>query len=79
MPSSDAQSTLIKKVYASAGLDFNRTMLVEAHGTGTTQGDAIEARGVAQAFASRSKDEPLYIGSVKASIGHLEGAAGVAG
>ncbi|KAF2207327.1 hypothetical protein CERZMDRAFT_107796 [Cercospora zeae-maydis SCOH1-5] len=79
LPSSEAQSTLIKEVYASAGLGFDRTMLVEAHGTGTKQGDAIEARGVAQAFAGRSKDKPLYIGSVKASIGHLEGAAGVAG
>lgn len=79
LPSSDAQAALIKAAYASAGLDFEQTMLVEAHGTGTKQGDAIEARGIAQAFAPRSKDRPLYIGSVKASIGHLEGAAGVAG
>ncbi|CAK4031885.1 polyketide synthase [Lecanosticta acicola] len=79
LPSSDAQSDLIKAAYASAGLDFDQTMFVEAHGTGTKQGDAIEARGIAQAFASRRKDKPLYVGSVKASIGHLEGAAGVAG
>ncbi|USP81656.1 polyketide synthase PKS2 [Curvularia clavata] len=79
LPSSDAQERLIKTTYASAGLNFDDTTLVEAHGTGTRQGDAIEARGVAQAFKSRRKDKPLYLGSVKASVGHLEGAAGVAG
>jgi len=79
LPSSEAQERLIKTTYASAGLDFDDTMLVEAHGTGTRQGDAIEARGIAQAFKSRRKDRPLYLGSIKASVGHLEGAAGVAG
>lgn len=79
LPSSDAQERLIKTTYASAGLDFDETTLVEAHGTGTRQGDAIEARGVAQAVKSRKKDKPLYLGSIKASVGHLEGAAGVAG
>ncbi|EMD62135.1 hypothetical protein GGP41_002398 [Bipolaris sorokiniana] len=79
LPSSDAQERLIRTTYASAGLNFDDTTLVEAHGTGTKQGDAIEARGIAQAFKSRRKDKPLYLGSVKASVGHLEGAAGVAG
>lgn len=79
LPSSDAQERLIKTTYASAGLNFDDTMLVEAHGTGTRQGDAIEARGIAQAFSSRRKDRPLYLGSIKSSVGHLEGAAGVAG
>lgn len=79
LPSSEAQERLIRTTYASAGLDFDNTGLVEAHGTGTRQGDAIEARGIAQAFKSRRKDRPLYLGSIKASVGHLEGAAGVAG
>jgi len=54
-------------------------MLVEAYGTGTHQGDAIKARGIALAFKSRRKNRLLYLGSIEASVGHLEGAAGVAG
>lgn len=79
MPSSSAQESLMKKVYASAGLDFKDTMMVEAHGTGTAAGDPIEANAIAKTFASRKSDVPLYVGAIKSGIGHLEGGAGVAG
>jgi hypothetical protein len=46
---------------------------------GTLAGDPIEASAIASAFESRHRKLPLYIGSVKANIGHLEAAAGVAG
>lgn len=39
-----------------------------------------QARGIANVFAkNHSADRPLVIGAVKSNIGHIEGAAGVAG
>ena len=71
---------LIKDTYAAGGLDFTQTRYFEAHGTGTPVGDPIEAGAIASIFnAHRSKEEPLFIGAVKSNVGHLEGAAGIAG
>ncbi|GFF87206.1 hypothetical protein IFM53868_05068 [Aspergillus udagawae] len=79
-PSKDAQVRLIRDTYAKAGLDMAMTRYFEAHGTGTPVGDPIETRAIGAAFRKyRSKDEPLYVGSVKSNIGHLEGASGIAG
>ncbi|KAI0459321.1 polyketide synthase PksD [Xylaria acuta] len=79
-PNVTAQEDLIRSVYKSCGLDFGRTRYVEAHGTGTKLGDSTEAKALGRVFrTARSPKEPLYIGSVKSSIGHLEGASGLAG
>jgi hypothetical protein len=65
---------------ADAGLDAADVQLIEAHGTGTALGDPIETGALAAVFgAGRSSDEPLYVTSVKANVGHLEPAAGMAG
>lgn len=77
-PSIQAQETLIRSVYESNGLDMSKTMFIEAHGTGTSLGDPIEARAIGNAFRSCTGRDPLYVGAVKANIGHLEGASGVA-
>jgi acyl transferase domain-containing protein len=79
-PSSEAQEALIRTAYAKAGLSMDKTRYVEAHGTGTPTGDPIEARAIGNAFGRmRSPDQPLYLGSIKANIGHLEGSSGPAG
>lgn len=79
-PSASAQAALIRKAYHLAGLDFKETSYFEAHGTGTAIGDPIEAEGISQAFTQhRTPRNPLYVGSVKANIGHLEPSAGIAG
>ncbi|EED14251.1 polyketide synthase, putative [Talaromyces stipitatus ATCC 10500] len=80
LPSASAQEDLIRKVYASAGLDPKDTRMLEAHGTGTSAGDPVEASAAAKIFGPhRSTFDPLYIGAIKSGIGHLEGGAGVAG
>jgi len=77
VPSAEAQERLIREVYWRAGLDLEQTRFVEAHGTGTATGDPIEAGALARAFKCR-RDSPLYIGTIKSTIGHLEGGSGVA-
>ncbi|KAL3473816.1 hypothetical protein BJX99DRAFT_260932 [Aspergillus californicus] len=78
-PSAEAQEALIRDAYAKAGLGFKLTRYVEAHGTGTPVGDPIELSAIGNVFgSSRSSEEPLFVGSVKANIGHLEGASGLA-
>lgn len=80
MPSSEAQVLNIRKCYASAGLDFSKTMFVECHGTGTQAGDPRELKAISDAMCDgRSACFPMLVGSVKTNIGHLEGSAGVAG
>ncbi|CAG7929919.1 unnamed protein product [Penicillium olsonii] len=79
-PSAEMQARLIRDTYCKAGLDMKDTRYFEAHGTGTAVGDPIEIKGIGSVFRQhRSKDDPLYIGSVKSNIGHLEGGSGVAG
>ncbi|KAI1485448.1 hypothetical protein F5X96DRAFT_682809 [Biscogniauxia mediterranea] len=79
-PSPEAQERLIRHAYKKANLSFDSTRYVEAHGTGTPVGDPIEMKAIGRVFrAYRSAKEPLFVGSVKANIGHLEGCSGLAG
>ncbi|KAM0333322.1 hypothetical protein ACHAQA_001983 [Verticillium albo-atrum] len=78
LPNSIAQEELIRSTYENAGLDPLDTQYFEAHGTGTAAGDPIETRAIGAVFAEGRKT-PLYVGSVKTNIGHLEGASGLAG
>ncbi|KAH6981906.1 hypothetical protein BKA56DRAFT_720122 [Ilyonectria sp. MPI-CAGE-AT-0026] len=80
LPSKEAQVANIRSLYDSAGLDFNQTAYVECHGTGTQAGDWRELKAISESLGSeRAIDNPIVVGSVKPNIGHLEGAAGVAG
>ncbi|KAM0519096.1 hypothetical protein ACHAPE_004092 [Trichoderma viride] len=77
-PSGDAQEQLMRDVYARAGISPQDTGYVEAHGTGTRAGDPIEASSVHRVFGNgRTKRAPLYMGSVKSNVGHLENASGI--
>ncbi|KAG6010455.1 Type I Iterative PKS [Claviceps maximensis] len=80
LPSKEAQVANIRSVYANAGLDFGQTAYVECHGTGTQAGDWRELKAISETLAAdRCSQSPVVVGSVKPNIGHLEGAAGVAG
>ncbi|WFG47245.1 acyltransferase domain-containing protein (plasmid) [Pseudonocardia alni] len=76
VPNARAQADVLRRAYAAAGLDRSAAQYVELHGTGTPVGDPIEAAAVGEALGSVS---PVAVGSVKTNIGHLEGAAGIAG
>ncbi|KAG5984184.1 Type I Iterative PKS [Claviceps digitariae] len=77
-PSGEAQEELIRQVYERAAISPRDTGYVEAHGTGTKVGDPIEAGALHRVFGDgRTKRAPLYIGSVKSNVGHLENASGI--
>ncbi|KAK8105742.1 hypothetical protein PG999_009101 [Apiospora kogelbergensis] len=78
LPNSEAQQELIRTAYAQAGVDPKTAAYVECHGTGTQAGDPLEAKAILNTIGS-NRTTDLYAGSVKTNIGHLEGAAGVAG
>lgn len=79
LPSGPAQEQMIREVYKRGGLDIGKTAYVEAHATGTAAGDPIEARAIANTFATADRESPLIVGAVKSAIGHTEGASGLAG
>ncbi|KAJ5726765.1 polyketide synthase [Penicillium malachiteum] len=84
VPTVAAQAELIRETYHRAGLDpiKDRCQYFECHGTGTPAGDPVESRAIYEAMI-RDRDSgpsaPLYVGSIKTLIGHLEGGAGLAG
>ncbi|KAH8722886.1 polyketide synthase PksD [Phaeosphaeriaceae sp. PMI808] len=79
-PSASSQEALIRDVYRSCNLNFETTRYVEGHGTGTQLGDSIEIKAIGSVFrSSRSHEAPLYVGTVKSNMGHLEGGSGLAG
>ncbi|STX52382.1 polyketide synthase [Legionella busanensis] len=77
-PNPKAQKEVIEKTLASARLAPNDITYIEAHGTGTKLGDPIEFNALTEIFGSTERKKPLYIGSVKSNIGHLESAASMA-
>ncbi|KAK2608325.1 hypothetical protein N8I77_006943 [Diaporthe amygdali] len=79
VPSSEAQEEMIRRTYQLANLDPDDTHFFECHGTGTKVGDPNETRAVGNVFGTRTRSEDLVIGSIKSNVGHLEGAAGLAG
>jgi len=86
-PKPEAQAEVVESAWRQAGAPADSVGYVEAHGTGTPLGDPIEVSGLTEAFRrlyrAQGRSWPprphCALGSVKSNLGHLEGAAGVAG
>ncbi|OLQ16560.1 Beta-ketoacyl synthase N-terminal domain protein, partial [Cryptosporidium hominis] len=79
-PNGISQQNVINSALEYAGIRPNDISYIEAHGTGTSLGDPIEVSALKSIFSrTRDSGKPLIIGAVKTNIGHLEGAAGMAG
>ncbi|MFC9963322.1 type I polyketide synthase [Nocardia ignorata] len=79
VPNVDSQETLARTVCERSGIAPDRITYLEAHGTGTLVGDPVELRALGRVFGAPSgRSGTIGVGSVKATIGHTEAAAGVA-
>ncbi|KAH8804534.1 hypothetical protein F5884DRAFT_679320 [Xylogone sp. PMI_703] len=80
-PHGGTQEVLYRNILDKAGVDPLDVDYVEMHGTGTQAGDHTEMQSVTNVFAppnrKRGPENPLFLGSVKANIGHGEAASGV--
>jgi 3-oxoacyl-[acyl-carrier-protein] synthase II len=83
----EPQTRLLARVARASGVPLHSLGHLEAHGTGTG-GDASEIEGLAAALAGQDggprqsaggPDGRLWVGTLKANIGHLEMAAGLLG
>ncbi len=78
-PNGQSQENVMTKALRQARLAGDEISYIETHGTGTPLGDPIEVHAINAVYGKqRQNDNPLYIGSVKTNIGHLECASGVA-
>ena len=79
-PSVDGQSAVIRMALDAAEVDPATIAYVETHGTATALGDQIELQALTEAFGSHAtRAGSCALGALKALIGHLDAAAGVAG
>ncbi|NOX92214.1 MAG: SDR family NAD(P)-dependent oxidoreductase [Gammaproteobacteria bacterium] len=78
VPSPQAQTELMTSVMKEANITADDIAYIEAHGTGTSIGDPCECQALGDALGA-PVNNPVRVGSVKANIGHLEAAAGIAG
>ena len=78
-PSGQAQQAMLREACHRAGILPHELQYVETHGSATILGDPIEAMALGAVVGQgRPAGAFCSIGSVKASIGHLEAAAGMA-
>ncbi|MFF9607554.1 MupA/Atu3671 family FMN-dependent luciferase-like monooxygenase [Streptomyces sp. NPDC014684] len=77
-PSVASQTVLIRDALSFADTDPSSIGFVETHGTATSVGDPIEFAALREVFADRT-GPTCALGGVKANIGHLNTASGIAG
>lgn len=79
-PHEGDQISLFKRILRRSNTNPIDVNYVEMHGTGTQAGDAAEMSSVLTAMVpdtERTPYHPLYLGAVKANVGHAESASGV--
>jgi amino acid adenylation domain-containing protein/non-ribosomal peptide synthase protein (TIGR01720 family) len=81
-PSVAGQARVIQSALNRAGISPRSIGYVETHGTATKLGDPVEFEALQRAYSQGNNNQSLQycaLGAVKANIGHLDAAAGVAG
>jgi amino acid adenylation domain-containing protein len=80
-PGITGQVAVLRTALTRAGIRPAQIRYLEAHGTGTALGDNVEIQALTQAWSENHGQATPHaaIGSLKANLGHLDAAAGVAG
>ncbi|KAI0438208.1 6-methylsalicylic acid synthase [Xylaria telfairii] len=81
-PNTKAQELVGRWAVKRAGINPLSVAYVEAHATSTPLGDPTEVSAIAALYgdgAGRAVNSPVYLGSIKPNVGHLEAAAGAIG
>ncbi len=78
-PSQASQIGMLRNLMRQVEVSADQIGYVEAHGTGTPVGDPIEAGAIGTVIGQNSPDLPVWVGSSKANVGHLESGAGITG
>ncbi|MEV6827075.1 type I polyketide synthase [Amycolatopsis sp. NPDC051102] len=80
VPSPASQEAAIRSALTLADVGGDSVGYLESHGTGTPLGDPIEWTAASNAYrAAGARHAAVAVGALKASIGHLDAAAGLAG
>ncbi|MFY2558580.1 SDR family NAD(P)-dependent oxidoreductase [Corallococcus terminator] len=78
-PNPRAQADAIDEALQRAQVSPRTISYVECAAAGSSLGDAIEVSGLKEAFARHTRDRSFCtVGSIKANVGHLESASGIA-
>ncbi|TEB23016.1 ketoacyl-synt-domain-containing protein [Coprinellus micaceus] len=79
---SPTQAALLRRLLEKSRLRPGDIDIVEAHAAGTRQGDTSELLAIQDVFLQQQfvegRQAPLFLSSIKATIGHLEAASGAA-
>ncbi len=79
-PGVSGQRRLIAEAQSVAGVGPDDIGMIEAHGTGTALGDPVEFAALCDVFGrAPRRTGRCALGSIKANVGHLAAAAGMAG
>ena len=79
-PGVEGQAAVISAALDRSGVPAQSIHMLEGHGTGTAVGDPIEVRALTRAYREHTGESGFCaLASVKANIGHLGYASGMAG
>jgi amino acid adenylation domain-containing protein/non-ribosomal peptide synthase protein (TIGR01720 family) len=78
-PNPKAIQQVLTTAWKRAGIEPESLSYIEAHGPGTVLGDPVEVKGIKAAFGEfTDRKQFCALGSVKSSVGHTVGVAGLA-
>ncbi|TNF47666.1 MAG: type I polyketide synthase, partial [Deltaproteobacteria bacterium] len=75
---SDAYSLSVERAIFESGASPESVSYLETHGSGLASEDVLEAKALGTFFGAKQTQNPCYIGSAKADVGHTGSVAGLA-